>query len=165
MGPQEVPGIPNELFPRRIAGGADPRIHYGCGQFQDDEKRLLAGAGPQASKAARTVHDLDGRMLVVPLDGLRRAAGSEQAASKLFAEKYGGANGPCWLSRFRLVLHFLDDRRDELTAAGLAAEGDPPAIREELVDYLLNCEVDENGERIRPGALRRFLDEWSLRWY
>ena len=161
------PEFPNPRpggFPRGIAGGADPRLHYGSHQFQDDEKRLLAGAGPAAPGTVRTVHDLDGRMLVVPLDGLRRAAASEQAASKLFAEKYGSADGPCWLSRFRLVLRFLDDRRDELTASGLAAECEPPAIREELVVYLLNCEVDESGERIRPGALRRFLDEWSVRW-
>ena len=148
----------------RTGGKPRPEFRYRCRDFVDDEQRLIAAIGKKGLGLAQIIADVDGRKLVIPLEPLRDAAGAEQDAARIFFEKYGGAAGSTCYSRFRLVLDFIDERREEILDAGLADEGHPCAIREEFVRYLLNCDVDEKHERIPADALYRFLDEWGLRW-
>lgn len=141
-----------------------PAFRYRCRDFIDDEQRLIAAVGERGLGPALTIADVDGRKLVIPLEPLRDAAGAKHDAAAVFSEKYGGAAGSTCYSRFRLVLDFLDERREEILDAGLADEGEPCAVREEFVRYLLNCDIDEKRKRIPADALYRFLDEWGLRW-
>lgn len=136
-----------------------PHARYSVRHFVEDEARLLPSGTTTAR--ARWIDAPDGRLLPLPTRRLREALAD---AWEAFERKYGREVGADHLERFRLVLEFVATHDDEMRSAGLAAGGNPPAIREEFLEYLLNCEVRSGAARIPETALGRFLDEWGTRW-
>jgi hypothetical protein len=103
-------------------------------------------------------------MLVVHTRLLREAVDEMYEPASVFSERYGRGDDASHLSRFRLVLDFLDDWREEISSSGLGYEGEPMEVREELVDFLLKYSVDPDHPEIPRCALTRLLDELSTRW-
>ena len=135
-------------------------MNYPVRHFLEDERRLLA-TSDRATGALLCVDRPDGRLLPLPTDPLRQAMTSAARASRCFERRYGARSGSEHEQRFRLVVEYIDTHRDELRAAGLASAGEPIAVREELVAWLLSCDVEDS---IPESALTRFLDEWGHRW-
>jgi hypothetical protein len=140
-----------------------PSLHYTARHFLEDEQQLLAGT-EQAESPLRCLDRPDGRLLPLPTDPLRQAMTTRGEAARCFSVKYGAERGTERERRFRLVLDYVDTHRDELMEAGLASEGEPLAVREEFLDYLLRCRVDSTLRTIPSSALTQFLDEWGHRW-
>ena len=138
-------------------------MNYTAHHFLEDERSLLATSDP-APQALLCIDRPDGRLLPLPTDPLRRAMRRAADASHCFEVRYGARSASEHERRFRLVVEYIDAHRDELTEAGLASEGEPIAVREEFVDWLLGCDVEDSGRAIPDSALRRFLDEWGHRW-
>jgi hypothetical protein len=103
-------------------------------------------------------------MLVVHTRLLREVVDEKDEPADVFSERYGCGDDASHLSRFRLVLDFLDDCREEISSCGLGYEGEPMEVREELVDFLLKYSVDPEHPEIPRCALTRLLDELSTRW-
>jgi hypothetical protein len=85
-------------------------------------------------------------------------------ASRCFDVHYGARSGSEHERRFRQVVEYIDAHRDALTEAGLARDGEPIAVREEFVGWLLSCDLEASRREIPESALTRFLDEWGHRW-
>ena len=138
--------------------------HYSARRFLEDEQRLLDAAQPAGAGPLNCVEQPDGRMLPLPTDPLRRAMKTRRDAAEWFSARYGPELGQEHERRFRAVLDYVETHRGELMEAGLASEGEPIVVREEFVDYLLNCRDESARQRIPGSALSRFLDEWGTRW-
>jgi len=109
--------------------------------------RLRRTAAPtRRPDLLETIEVIDGRLVVVH-PGLRLAPA-----------------GTADRTRVNLVLDYLKNRQSELVENGLARCGEPLAVREEFVSYLLNYKLDTLQEEIPQGAMCKFLDEWSHRW-
>jgi hypothetical protein len=137
---------------------------YSVRHFLDDEARLLSIAESGADAFPDCIDVPDGRLLPFPAHPLREAIESEGSASDTFSRKYGPELGADHLERFRLVLEFIASHQSEMRAAGVAEVGETLAIREEFLDYLLNCDLHSGASRIPDTVLGRFLDEWGTRW-
>lgn len=150
--------------PRSSESTSDPGVRYSARHFLEDEQRLLAAAHPSGAGPLHCVEQPDGRLLPLPTDPLRRAMKARQDAAQCFSTKYGPELGEEHERRFRAVVDYVETHRGELMEAGLASEGEPIAVREEFVDYLLNRGVEAARQHIPGSALSRFLDEWGTRW-
>lgn len=148
---------------RRPRAEADPNVFYTVADFLHDQERLIPDADPQAHQP-HVVELPDGRMLVVHTRLLREVVDEKGEPADVFSERYGCGDDASHLSRFRLVLDFLDDWREEISSCGLGCEGEPMEVREELVDFLLRYSVDPDHPEIPRCALTRLLDELSTRW-
>ena len=148
---------------RRPPGGSDAEARYSARHFLEDGQRLLAATQPTCGKL-RCVDRPDGRLLPLPTDPLRQAITALRDGDACFSSRYGAELGEEHAQRFRLVLDYVEAHRDELTDAGVACAGEPITVREEFLDYLLNCRVEPARRVIPANALARFLDEWGLRW-
>ena len=159
------PGVRTQGFrPLPPETGPDPEVRYSARHFLEDEQRLLAATHPTASSPLHYVDLPDGRLLPLPTDPLRRAMMARHDAAACFSTKYGQELGEEHERRFRAVLDYVESHCGELMEAGLACEGEPIAVREEFLDYLLNCRVEPTPHRIPGSVLGRFLDEWGHRW-
>lgn len=143
--------------------GADPNIPYSVTDFLRDQERLIPDAGTQAHRP-HVVELSDGRMLVIHARLLQETVDEDHEPGHVFSERYGCGGDISHLSRFRLVLEFLNHWREEISNSGLGDEGEPMEVREELVDYLLRYSVDPQHPEIPRCALTRLLDELGTRW-
>jgi hypothetical protein len=148
---------------RRPPDESDTQARYSARHFLEDGQRLLAKSQPTCG-TLRCVDRPDGRLLPLPTDPLRRAMTASREGEACFSSRYGEELGEEHAQRFRLVLDYVESHCDELTDAGVACAGEPIAVREEFLDYLLNCRVEPARRSIPANALARFLDEWGLRW-
>lgn len=138
----------------QVPGVGAERYSVRC--FIDDQNRLLPDHAPWPGVIVRP----DGRLLLVDARRCRSRLG---AAPRGFARRYGRRLGAARIERFALVVDFLEEHRSELVRAGLVAEGDPPAVREEFLQFLLDCRTGPNALRLPPVLIRRFHDEWGHR--
>jgi len=137
---------------------------YRLHDFLDDQKHLISSTEPDPWLQTHCMQGLDGGMLVIQLASSLEAARARSRAASAFSRKYGPRVGADRLSKFCLVLEFLEDSRAEIANAGLANTGEPMTIQEEFVRFLLSWDVGRTQRRIPKSALRRFLDEWGHRW-
>jgi hypothetical protein len=142
---------------------ADPNIRYPVADFLNDQDRLIPDDDPLAHES-HVVELPDGRMLVVHTRLLQEAVDDEHEPASVFSERYARGDDASHLSRFRLVLEFLNECREEISNSGLGYEGEPMEVREELLDFLLKYSVDPDHPEIPRCALTRLLDELSTRW-
>jgi hypothetical protein len=143
--------------------GANPNIRYTVAEFLQDQEQLISGEELHDDRP-HVVERPDGRMVVVHTRWLRDTVDSANRPLAVFVERYGRGADVSRHSRFRLVLEFLDDWRDQISRSGLGFEGEPMEVREELVDFLLSYSVDPDHPEIPRGALTRLLEELSTRW-
>jgi hypothetical protein len=136
--------------------------HYSVRRFVRDEAHLLASCAEGSRYPPASIELPDGRLLPVPTDPL-----IEVLSASIDALRDGGSAAEVTadhLERIRLVIEFLQHHERDLMDAGLASPGDALAVREEFLDYLLNCDVEPDESSIPSSALNRFLDEWGHRW-
>lgn len=138
----------------------DLNVSYQLGDFLDDQRRVMSLTGWRVAFSQDPVELVDGRIRKVYALLLRNAL-MEYDATKVFFEKYGYEPGECHVCRFSLVLDFLNNHHEELAESGLADEGEPIAILEDFLDYLLKYPIDSKSAKIPSYALIQFLDGWG----
>lgn len=143
----------------------DPNTRYPVADFLDDQRRVAAAAKHLDLAERDTVSTIDGCMRIVHAGVLREALDSP-SVKRAFARKYPGPAAAGRLRRFALVVDFLYDRGAEIVRCGVGeAESSSLSVRDELLDFLLDCRVDPKTDRLPPQALERFVDEWGHRWF
>jgi hypothetical protein len=136
---------------------------YRVREFLRDEQFILATVRPDLASSPTIVELLDGRKALIRARLLRHAAATRPVA-KAFKVKYE-ENAEKILQQLKAVSEFLDQWRVEIAESGLAEDGEPMAVREEFVEFLLHYGIDSREPEIPRVALNRFLDEWGHRWF
>ena len=142
----------------------DPNFNYPVREFLDDQHQVIRAAGGDLRRSQPILQDPDGRSFFIHTAFLKSTGVARRAAARIFKEKYGSAARSVLL-RFKLVVDFLNYWQREITRSGFAQDGQPIAVREEFLRYLLAYRVHPGNPRIPRSAIVEFLDDWGHRWF
>jgi len=143
----------------------DPNVVYPVREFLDDQHRIVVSVRYDLRTPQQPfLQDPDGRSFLIHTRLLGSAGAARHATPQLFKDKYG-PTAKSALLRFKLVVDFLNCWQREITWSGFADEGQPMAVREEFLRYLLRYRVHPQHPRIPEFAIGEFLDEWGHRWF
>jgi len=142
----------------------DPRVNYAVREFLDDQHRVIRAVGSDLGMPQPILQDPDGRSFFIHTALLRSTGAGRRAAVQLFREKYGPAARSALL-RFKLVVDFLNRWQREIARSGFADDGQPMAVREEFLRYLLRYRLQPGNPQIPRSAIIEFLDDWGHRWF
>jgi hypothetical protein len=139
-------------------------ISYRLADFLADHRRLATACRLNLQPRPYVGGYSDDRFVPIHTALIRALSRAEEGAEGVFFERYGVEFGAVRRSRFMMVLCFLDDCNDDLSACGLVRGSDPMEVHEDFVVFLLRYPLKPDRSSIPRCALVRFLDEIGHRW-